>query len=238
MTSFLTASLGYPTAVFTVLLGVALIYWFTVIIGVLDVDLFGGADAALDGGAEAAAEGVGEAIGEAGDAAVEGASSVTDAPSLLTKFRLRDAPATVVLTIYLIWNWIFCYFGSHYLAEAIGDEQRLMWGSALLVTSLLLSLPLTSAGAVMLAPIFRTHSAISRSSLIGKTVEISTGRVDRSFGQATCDDGGAGLLLAVRCDPEHGLTKGSRAIVLSYDESGDFYEVEPLDNLLSHRSDA
>ncbi len=44
MTEFLQAIISLPTGLFTVPLGLALLYWLFVMIGAADVDLLGGAD--------------------------------------------------------------------------------------------------------------------------------------------------------------------------------------------------
>ena len=57
------------------------------------------------------------------------------------------------------------------------------------------------------------------------------------FGQAEMADGGAGLLLHVRCaDDDNGLGRGDEALVLEYDEQRDVYLVEPMKRLLPDAS--
>jgi hypothetical protein len=48
MSELLAVLLSYPTAVFTALLGLVLLYWLFVIIGALDIDMFGGEEGVLD----------------------------------------------------------------------------------------------------------------------------------------------------------------------------------------------
>src|SRR5690606_19538506 len=105
-----------------------------------------------------------------------------------------------------------------------------MWGSGLLVLATVLALLVSNQLAVPLAPVFDTHEAKRRDDLIGKIVEVRTGHVDAQFGQATAEDGGAGLIVQVRCEPGR-LTRGQRALVISHDPERETYEVEPLDEL-------
>jgi len=84
MSEMLTAIVGYPGIVTTVLLGVVLAYWLFVMFGALDIDLFGGdgalegaskgaMDGLADGAIHGAAKGVAEGIADgAADGAVEG----------------------------------------------------------------------------------------------------------------------------------------------------------------------
>ena len=66
-----------------------------------------------------------------------------------------------------------------------------------------------------------------------KIVRIDTSRVDHRFGMAKADDGGAGLIVQVRCsDEDNGLTRGANALVVSYDAQREVYEVTPFDDIL------
>ncbi len=78
MTALIQRLLSYPVIVFTALMGVALLYWLSVIFGALDVDVLD-ADGVFEGGAEGAADAAFEGVAEgafegAADAAFEGAA--------------------------------------------------------------------------------------------------------------------------------------------------------------------
>jgi hypothetical protein len=67
MTEFLEILTSFPTALYTVLLGVVLVYWVMVVVGVVDldsVDLGGGLDGAAEGAMEGVAEGTMEGVAE------------------------------------------------------------------------------------------------------------------------------------------------------------------------------
>src|SRR3954467_1021678 len=82
MLALLTLMLAFPTVVFTVLLGVVLLYWLFVILGALHIDALGaGGDGALEGAGHGGLEGAGhgglEGAGQAGgDAALDGGPDV------------------------------------------------------------------------------------------------------------------------------------------------------------------
>ena len=78
MNELLEASLRFPTVVFTIGLGIVLIYWLFVLIGALDIDVLGGADVgdAAVGGAKGGAE------------ALKGAGGDVDADGLFSKLGL------------------------------------------------------------------------------------------------------------------------------------------------------
>lgn len=68
MEQFLQIAFSFPTAAFSALLSLVVVYWLFVILGAVDVDLFG-LDGAAEGAADGAAEGFAEGIAEG---AVEG----------------------------------------------------------------------------------------------------------------------------------------------------------------------
>lgn len=217
MDDFLQASLSYPTVLFTVLLGVMLLYWLLVILGAVGLDLLGGHDHGVDVGHHA--DGVHPL--EAADA--------TEAPSA---FRLRQVPVTVSLSLLVFWGWLLCHLGSHYLLPLLAFLSAGVAGTALLLAGALGATVLTKLCVAPLAPLFHTHQATRRQDLVGQMVTIRTGRVDRKFGQALLDDKERSLLLEVRCDAERGLKRGQRVLVISVDDEGQSYEVEPIDELL------
>src|SRR5262245_49771973 len=119
--------LGFPTVLFTVLLGVSLIYWLFVVIGALDHDFLdpghaglhdgavkGAVEGAVKGALEGAAKGVTEGAADAAadcaaEGATEGAHEGIDEGYLAAFFaalNLRKAPITVVLTVFTIFGWL------------------------------------------------------------------------------------------------------------------------------------
>ena len=59
------------------------------------------------------------------------------------------------------------------------------------------------------------------------------GDVDKKFGQAEFDDGGAGMIIQVRCDQENKLKKGSQALIVSYDDRREAFIIEPYDKRMN-----
>jgi hypothetical protein len=64
--------------------------------------------------------------------------------------------------------------------------------------------------------------------LVGRECVITTLQVNDRFGQARCEDGGAGLLLSVRCHKKNDLTRGRLARITAHHPGSDTYEVAPL----------
>ncbi|EYF00188.1 DUF1449 family protein [Chondromyces apiculatus] len=256
MIGLVDASLTFPTVLFTGVLALALIYWFFVVLGALDMDVLGGADGhaegALDGVTKGALEGVmkggldgvakgtlegmakgaGEVVG--GESALDGEGGLA---GLMGALHLKRVPATVALTLTATFGWLISVLGETHAAPLWTGAGMPGWlfRVGLLLVSLLVALPLASLVARPLGGLFVTQRAQSLADLVGKVVVISTGRVDERFGQALLQDGGAGLILNVRSDAPGVLRQGDRAILVNWDAEKESFAVEPMDDLLVER---
>lgn len=76
MNELIQASLRFPTVVFTIGLGIVLVYWLFVLLGALDIDLLGGAD---------------------GD---------VDASGLFAKLGFGVVPLTITVSVTLLIGWV------------------------------------------------------------------------------------------------------------------------------------
>ncbi len=210
----LAESLSFPTVVFTVLLGIAAGYWMLVVIGALGLDM-------LDADSGDGGHGDGDHSHPTGDGGLLG--------SLLGSLHLNTVPTTIVVSLIAFWGWVVSHFSGHFVALA-----HRSWATEIILLALafVVAVLLTSIAVRPLAPFFRTHPAARRSALVGKVVTIDTSRVDGQFGLARAEDGGPGLIVQVRCDTENHLGRGHRALVVSYDELREVYEVAPLGDIL------
>ena len=286
MPELLTALLAFPTVIFTGLMGLILLYWLFVILGALDVDLFGGEEGVLD--AAAAKGGAMDALAAKGDAAAglldaidakagaadglldavdakagaaDGLLDAVDAKAgaadglleghvdghleagsdgagwLLNAFNLRRAPVTVTFSLIVFFGWIVSYLAMAYLTPVVTTVlPEWLAGTAALVASLLVALPVTSLATKPLEPIFKQRQGKSRQDFIGSVCRIQTGKVDDRFGQATLEDGGAGLIIPVRGDGT--LKRGQQALIIEYDRAKEAYIVEAYDAMLEAEAEA
>jgi len=229
MEEFLATALSMPTLAFTGLLGLVVLYWLSVMLGALDLEVLDfdlgadGADGAVDGALEGGAEGAMEADLEVGD--VGGLAGV------LSALGLRHAPLTVVLSLLVLFGWLGTFFGSRYLAPVLPLGGFL---SALVVTlaALALATPLTSLLTRPMAPLFRVRAARGNRDLVGQVVKIRTGNVDARFGQAELKDGRSDMILHVRCADPEALARGDEALIVDWDEERQAFEVEPMEAIL------
>jgi hypothetical protein len=233
MPEFLHEILSFPTVVFTVLLGIAAVYWLLVIVGALGLDML---DA--DHGGHDVAPG-GHDIGDGGhDVGHDHAGHAHDAEPgfigwLLGPLKLNSVPSTLVVSLIAFFGWLISHFAGHYLAASHSSRLTEV---GLLIAAFVLGVLFTAIVVRPLAPIFRTNPGAHRIALVGKVVMIDTSRVDATFGMAKAEDGGPGLLVQVRCDQPNELGRGHRALVVSYDEAREVYEVASLGDILPDRS--
>lgn len=237
MHEVLAESLSFPTVVFTVLLGIAAVYWLLVIVGALGMDMLdadsgdGGHAGHGDGGHGDGGQGDGGDGGDDGHS--HGDGHVHADPGLIATIlgglKLDTVPTTVVVSLIAFNGWLVTHFSGHYVAFL-----HVSWVTELLLLlgAFVVAVLLTSIAIRPLAPLFRTHPAARRSALIGKVVTIDTSRVDGQFGTAKAEDGGAGLIVQVRCELPNRLSRGHRALVVSFDETREVYEVTELGDIL------
>lgn len=128
----------------------------------------------------------------------------------------------------ILFSWLFCYFTAGYLLPLLPDGLwQSLAGAATLVTSLILAIPLTVRLIRPIKGMFVGHHARSNESLIDSRCEIRTLTVGEQFGQALVEDGGAGMIVAVRAKIPDPLKKGDRAVIIDYNQSDEIFQVMP-----------
>ena len=201
---FLQTSLSFPVVMFSFLLCLAILYWLVVAMGMLDVDLL---DFNFDGT-------------EAGLSKAEGLGG------LLLKVGFKDVPVTLLLTLLFFFGWMFCYF-IELLALRFVPLGWLRYPVGLLVAfgCLVLALPVVRVISAPLRPLFRKVNRDTTRSVIGQVVQVRSGRVTPTHGEATMDDGGAGLVLRIRADEGMSIQRGDRVVLLEYLQDQHAYRV-------------
>jgi hypothetical protein len=260
MSEVFALALSFPCVVYTVLLGVVIVYWLFVVVGAVhlgegsdgapgDFDpegaigagkgaLEGAAKGALqghlDGMAEGAAGDVGEAF-DAGDSGGEDADEGSAASHLVNALHLRAVPATTILSLIVTFSWLVCTIGMQVVSRDLAGGTGSIVGWLVFALSPVLALPLTSIAARPLAKVFAQKRATSRADLIGKTCVVRTGTVTSTFGEALLEDGGAGLVVRIRVDRELTVRRGDQMLIVDWDNAHESFLVEPVDEVLKRR---
>jgi Protein of unknown function (DUF1449) len=247
MHEVLTLALSFPSVVYTVLLGVVLVYWTFVMVGVIHIGE--GSEGALDGHVDGATKGLLEGaadhlggghadVGDFGDAGGDGDLGDGDdgghgaLAAIMSALHLRSAPATVIFSLIVTFAWLVSVVSMQLVTRSAPALLGVGLSVAVLFGAFVLALPLTSIAARPLAKIFAPKHAPTNSDFIGRTCTIRTGSVSDKFGEATLQDGGAGLVLRVRVEDGKRLGRGEQALIVDYDAERETYLVEPMRDVL------
>jgi hypothetical protein len=235
MTEVFQLALTFPSVVYTVLLGVVLVYWSFVVLGAIhlgDGSADGHFDALGDAGTDVGDVGDGGEVADSGHGHHDGHGSEGSAvAALINALHLRSVPLTVILSLIITFSWLVCTVAMQLVARELPAGSRALLAWLVLVGSPILALPLTSFSARPLAKVFTHRQATSRSDLIGKTCVVRTGTVTGTFGEASLEDGGAGLVVRVRVDRELNVKRGDQMLIVDWDREHESFLVEPLDEL-------
>ena len=254
MAEVFVLALSFPSVVFTVLLGVVLVYWAFVMVGVIHIGE--GSEGALDGHIDGATKGMLDgatkgmldgAVDHAGGAHGGGHGGDIDLgdvddsdgggalAAIMSALHLRSVPATVVFSLIVTFAWLVSVVCMQLVTRLAPALSGVVVSGAVMVGSFLLALPLTSLAARPLAKVFAPKHAPAKSDFVGRTCVIRTGSVTEKLGEATLHDGGAGLVLRVRVEGGKQLARGEQALIVDYDAERESYLVEPMRDVLADR---
>ena len=206
MPSLTDVVISYPAAIYTVLLGVVLIYWLLALVGLVDFE-HGGPALDLDADAD---------LGEIDSIAAK-----------LVAFGLGGVPFSIVASLLVLTGWtITCAAGLWLLPLVPTAILSLVAGTVALLVAITVSIPLTAIAIRPMRRLFVTHSAVSNASLVGRSCRILTGKVDESFGRAEVETGGASINIRVVADSPNTLKRGGTAIIIDYDPASARYRVQ------------
>ena len=213
MEIFLNNIVAFPVVVYTFLLFIILCYWALALIGVVDIEMLEldfDVDVDLDVDAGADFEGVGGIAG------------------FILNWGLTGVPVTVVVTIMTATSWLICYLLVSIVFPFVPFELiRIALGIVFLVGSLGLSIVATARIIRPMRNMFASHSAVRKSTLIGKVCEVKTLKVTADFGQGELNDGEAGMLLDIRSAEPNSIAKGDMVVLIEYIEKEGAYFVAP-----------
>ena len=224
MSSLFAALTSFPAVVYTVLLGVVLVYWLLAIIGLVDFEA--GAD--VDIGADAADAGdAGDAgdIGDAGDGGPEGLSGLA---AWLVAFGLNGVPFSIVVSLLALVGWFLTGMASLTLLPLVPDALRWAAGASVLLAAAALSIVIAAQLVRPMRGLFVTHRAISNAALVGQVCKVLTGVVDERQGRAEVAQRGAGINIRVWAPAPNSLRRGDAALITEYDSARQRYRIDAL----------
>lgn len=211
MAALFTTLGSYPTAIFTSLLGVVLIYWLLAIIGLVDFE-HSGFDIHVDTDTDLHADG----------------TDLGSIASYVVAFGLDGVPFSIVVSLIVLVSWFLtAMFALHVLPWIPAAPLRFIAGTGALVGAFVVAVPVTARLVRPMRRLFVTHTARSNHSLVGQNCKVLTLEVNEKFGRAEVSDRGAGLNIRIWAASPNSLTRGSQARIVEYDEAAGRYLVEP-----------
>ena len=199
----------FPTVIYSVLLGIVVVYWIIGMLGLIDLDFSGDADLEIDVDGDV-------------DVSVGGISG------LLLTFGLTGVPFSLVISIIVLICWLISFYLQFYLLTWLPDGWLYyLMGTLSDIVVLFISLPITAIVIRPLKGMFNSEEAASSNNLVGNEATIATSKVSATFGQARLFTNGAEILVDVRCDPQHILKMGDKVLVIKYLQESHAYIVAP-----------
>lgn len=210
MAEFLAALMAFPTIAYSVLLALALLYWLTVIIGALDIDLF--------------SPEVGDA-GAGGDMAPGGHHG----HGFLEFLSIGRVPVTITASVFVFIGWFLCMLAELLLRAPLATVvSGPLFALALIPASLIPAVFFTGLVVKPLRHLFSLVSEHGETGLVGRMVKITSLTVDHQFGTAVCDNAGPGILMNVFCRDGVQMKRDEMAVVVDFDASRNLYLVAPF----------
>lgn len=154
MIDFLQALVAFPTAIFTMLLGVVVLYWALVILGALDLDVLESAEGATDG-IDVASEAFTPTETHGADGFL--GSSL---PSMMNGLGLRGVPLTVWLSLFVLVAWAVSLLGMRFVGDALaGVVGPFVSGSMVLLVALVAGVVSAAVATRPMQRVFVAHTA-------------------------------------------------------------------------------
>lgn len=208
MAEFYAALLAFPTIAYSVLLALALLYWLTVIIGALDVDLFSP---------------------EVGDAGGDMAAGGHHGHGFLEFLSVGRVPVTITASVFVFIGWFLCMLAELLLRAPLAAViSGPMFSLALVPASLIPAVFFTGLVVKPLRHLFSLVSEHGEAGLVGRMVRITSLTADHQFGTAVCDNAGPGILMNVFCRDGVQMKRDEMAVVVDFDASRNLYLIAPF----------
>jgi len=210
LSQFVSVISSYPTVVFSVLLGIAVLYWICASLGLFNIHL---------GDLTDHHHGMNHGDGVDQHGTAEGMAG------LLAKLGLNGVPVTLIIAIIAAVGWLLCFYLSALAKPLLPPGLAWIGNSLILLVSLYLA---TWAAAFLirpLRPLFKKAQASGVKILTGRTATVRSLRVDSEFGEAELIDGGASIIVKVRALDGITFTRGDKVVLLENIAQGQYYTV-------------
>lgn len=201
MNEFLLTIFSFPTMIYTVVLGIAVLYWLCAALGLLELDILDANLPDVDGQMHAHAE----------------HSFAETFAGILLRLGLNGVPVTIVITFIAIIGWLISYYLSYFELALLGYSWvRFVVGIPILIFSFYVAVLITAQLIKPIRKIFAKTEQFIEKKILGQTAIVRSSKVDSNSGEANFDDGGAGLIIKVRALGDQQFVRGDRVVLLEY----------------------
>ena len=207
MITFLAVALTFPTLVYGLLLGVALLYWLIAATGLIEFDFLDGLLGADTGGESFS----GEPGGITGP---------------LMRLGLGGVPLSLSFSAVVLFAWALSYTLMVLLGGGILGAFTMGMGMCvgILVAALVGAIPLAALALRPARGFFAKLQAVPQQNILGRVGVVSSPHVDAAQGYVNVEDDGAGLVLQARSET-HRFERGALVRLVEYLPDDNAYRV-------------
>lgn len=198
---------SFPTVIFTVLLILCLLYWLVAVLGFVELDVL---DIDMDGDVDAA----------------DSLEAQNGIAGLLFKFGLGGVPLTITITLIALFGWLLSYYASYFLKPFIPtDVLKFVASFGIFLAVTIVAVMVTAQVIKPIRALFAKLNIDETKHIVGQVVTVRSSVVNKVRGEATMNDGGAGLLLNVRATGDNEYSKGDELVIIEQLNENNLYRV-------------
>ena len=156
---------SFPTAIFTFILAICVLYWLLAVFGVVDIDILDldGIDADFELGSEV--------------------STANALAGVMLKFGLDGVPVTIIISFLSLFGWLASYYSVHYLSPLIPTGiLYYLFGLLVLIAAFWVAVMITAIIVKLLRPFFHKVEQQTVKRVLGQSAVVRTSKVTDSFG--------------------------------------------------------
>lgn len=203
MDIFLQIIFTFPTVFFTFSLALSVVYWLLTVLGFAGIEAL---NLDLDG--------------------ADSVASLNVFSGLLFRLGLNGVPITIVISLISLLGWMLCFLVVYFVYPWIPLRWlQFVIGMPVIVGLLYFSAIITAVLIKPLRPIFLASNQQVQKQIVGQVAVVRTGEVNRNFGEAYLEDGGAGLIIKVRSYKDEVFKRGEKVVLLEYVAGENIYRV-------------
>lgn len=203
---------SFPTVIFTFFLIICAFYWLVAVLGLVDFEI-------LDFD-------IPEVDGELGINSESGLSNPDVLAGLMLKFGLNGVPVTLIVSFIALFGWVISYYAVHFIFPIVPDGiLGFIAGLIIFLSAFIVAVLITSVVIKPLRRFFKKANQQTKKYILGQVAKVRTSRVDNNFGEATLEDGGAGLILKVRTTGDEVFKQGDKVVLFEYLQESNTYRV-------------